>query len=92
MTALQTDEQMVLYSSDGRALIFSTAQLLPKATRNTQGVGVMTLRKNAVLTGVSLLAQSGIENQSRYRTKTIPAAGALLKPEDMQEKQQKLDI
>ena len=92
VTALQTDEQMVLYSSDGRALIFSTAQLLPKATRNTQGVGVMTLRKNAVLTGVSLLAQSGIENQSRYRTKTIPAAGALLKPEDMQEKQQKLDI
>ena len=92
VTALQTDEQMVLYSIDGRALIFSTAQLLPKATRNTQGVGVMTLRKNAVLTGVSLLAQSGIENQSRYRTKTIPAAGALLKPEDMQEKQQKLDI
>ena len=43
---------------------------------------------NAVLP----LEQSGIENQSRYRTKTIPAAGALLKPEDMQEKQEKLDI
>lgn len=92
VTALQQDEQMVLYSSDGRALIFSTAQLLPKTTRNTQGVAVMTLKKKAVLTDVKLLEQSGIENQSRYRTKAIPAAGALLKPEDAQEKQQKLDI
>ncbi len=90
--ALQQDEQMALYSSDGRALIFSTAQLLPKTTRNTQGVAVMTLKKKAVLTDVKLLEQSGIENQSRYRTKAIPAAGALLKPEDAQEKQQKLDI
>ena len=92
VTALRQDEQMVLYSSDGRALIFSTAQLLPKTTRNTQGVAVMTLKKKATLTDVKLLEQSGIENQSRYRTKAIPAAGALLKPEDAQEKQQKLDI
>lgn len=92
VTALQQDEQMALYSSDGRALIFSTAQLLPKTTRNTQGVAVMTLKKKAALTDVKLLEQSGIENQSRYRTKAIPAAGALLKPEDAQEKQQKLDI
>ena len=90
--ALQRDEQLVLYSSDGRALIFSTAQLLPKTTRNTQGVAVMTLRKKTLLSGMKLLEQSGIENQSRYRTKTIPAAGCLLKPEDMQEKQQRMDI
>ena len=90
--ALQTDEQMAVYASDGRALIFSTAQLLPKATRNTQGVAVMSLKKKAVMNAVLPLEQSGIENQSRYRTKTIPAAGALLKPEDMQEKQEKLDI
>ena len=38
------------------------------------------------------LEQSGIENQSRYRTKAIPAAGALLKPEDMQEKQEKMEL
>ena len=92
VAALQGDEQMALYSSDGRALIFSTAQLLPKTTRNTQGVAVMTLKKKSTLTGAILLEQSGIENQSRYRTKTIPAAGALLKPEDMQEKQQKLEV
>ena len=90
--ALQADEQMAVYASDGRALIFSTAQLLPKTTRNTQGVTVMSLKRKAVMNAVLPLEQSGIENQSRYRTKTIPAAGALLKPEDMQEKQEKLDI
>ena len=92
VVALETDSQMALYASDGRALIFSTAQLLPKTTRNTLGVAVMTLKKKSVLSGVQALEQSGIENQSRYRTKTIPAAGALLKPEDMQEKQEKLEL
>ena len=90
--ALQEDMQMAVYASDGRALIFSTAQLLPKTTRNTQGVAVLTLKKKAALTAVLPLEQSGIENPSRYRTKTIPAVGALLKPEDMQEKQQKLEL
>ena len=92
VAALQADVQMAVYSSDGRALIFSTAQLLPKTTRNTQGVAVLSLKKKAVLTSAVLLEQSGIENQSRYRTKTIPAAGALLKPEDMLEKQEKMDL
>jgi DNA gyrase subunit A len=84
---LDSDTQMVLYSSDNRALIFSTAQLLPKTTRNTQGVAVMTLKKKAVLASVALLENAGVTNQSRYRTKTIPAAGATLKEEDSQEKQ-----
>ena len=90
--AMQEDAQMALYASDGRTLIFSTAQLLPKTTRNTQGVAVLTLKKKTVLTAALPLEQSGIENPSRYRTKTIPAAGALLKPEDMQEKQQKMEL
>ncbi|MBQ7000843.1 MAG: topoisomerase IV [Oscillospiraceae bacterium] len=90
--ALDADEQMVLYSTDGRAAIFSTAQLLPKTTRNTQGVAVMTLKKKAVLKDAVLLDNSGISNQSRYRSKTIPTAGALLKEEDSQEKQQSFDV
>ncbi len=90
--ALDADEQMVVYSSDGRAAIFSTAQLLPKTTRNTQGVAVMTLKKKAVLESAELLEGSGIVNQSRYRTKTIPSAGALLKEEDRLEKQQAFDV
>ncbi len=90
--ALDADEQMVVYSSDSRAAIFSTAQLLPKTTRNTQGVAVMTLKKKAVLMDAVLLGDSGIVNQSRYRTKTIPSAGALLKEEDSAEKQQTFEV
>ena len=90
--ALDADEQMVVYSTDGRAAIFSTAQLLPKTTRNTQGVAVMTLKKKATLRDAVLLTQSGIVNESRYRTKTIPSAGALLKEEDSAEKQQTFEV
>ncbi len=90
--AMQDDTQMVLYASDGRALIFSTAQLLPKTTRNTIGVAVMSLKRKAVVSAVRILENSGMENESRYRTKTIPAAGALLRQEDTQEKQLKLEI
>ena len=90
--ALAEDRQMVLYSSDSRAMIFSTAQLLPKTTRNTQGVAVMTLKKKAVLADACALEGSGIVSESRYRTKTIPSAGALLKEEDSPEKQQTFEV
>ncbi len=85
--SFQTDAQIALYSSDSRAAIISTAQLLPKTTRNTQGVAVMTLKKKAVLQDAAVLEESGIVNASRYRSKTIPTAGAILKPEDSPEKQ-----
>ncbi len=90
--AMEADGQMVLYASDSRAAIFSTAQLLPKTTRNTQGVAVMSLKKKAVVKDAQLLAQSGIVNESRYRAKTIPSAGALLKEEDSPDKQQSFDV
>ncbi len=92
VVAMDADDQMVAYSTDGRALLFSTAQLQPKTTRNTQGVAVMTLKKKAVLRDAVLLEGSGIVNQSRYRVKAIPAAGALLKEEDSPEKQQAFDV
>ncbi len=87
-----TDVQMAAYASDGRCLIFSTAQLLPKTTRSTQGVSVMSLKKKAVLERVATVEDSGIVNQSRYRTKTIPAAGALLKAEDGPDKQISFEV
>ena len=90
--SLAADTQIAVYSSDGRAMIFSTADLLPKTTRNTIGVAVMSLKKKAVLQNALLLEESGIENQSRYRTKTIPAAGAILKEEESQEKQATFEI
>jgi DNA gyrase subunit A len=85
--ALQTDEQVAVYSTDARAVIFSTAQLLPKTTRNTQGVSVMSLKKKAAVSYAVKAADSGITNQSRYRTRTLPSAGAILKQEDTPEKQ-----
>ena len=89
---LEADAQVAVYSSDGRAAIVSTAQLLPKTTRNTQGVAVLTLKKKAVLREVKLLEESGITQESRYRCKTLPTAGALLWQEDSQEKQESFDI
>ena len=90
--SLGADAQIAMYSSDGRAMIFSTADLLPKTTRNTIGVAVMSLKKKAVLQNALPLEQSGIENQARYRMKTIPAAGALLREEYTREKQATFEV
>ena len=90
--AMDSDGQIALYSTDGRCLIFSTAQLLPKTTRNTQGVSVMSLKKKAALRDAVLVEHSGIVNQSRYRTRTLPSAGAILKEEDSSEKQISFEV
>ncbi len=89
---LKEDTQLALYSTEGRALIFSTAQLAPKSTRATQGVAVMTLKRKAVLHRAVLAERSGIVNAARYRTRSLPAAGALLKDEDAEEKQIVLEL
>ena len=89
---MTADDQMVVYSSDGRAAIFSTAQLLPKTTRNTQGVAVLSLKKKAILEKAAILEGSGVVNASRYRTKTIPSAGAILKPEDLGQQQESFEV
>ena len=75
------------YSSDGRALIFNTAQLQPKTSRSTQGVAVMSLKAKRVLERALPLKDSDIQNTARYRVRSIPAAGALIKGEDRAEKQ-----
>jgi len=90
--AMDQDGQVVLYSSDNRAAIVSTALLLLKTTRNTIGVSVMSLKKKAKLTGAVLLEQSSIANASRYRSRTVPTAGAIIKDEDAVEKQISFDM
>ena len=89
---LQKDEQVVLYTSDNRAAIFSTALLQPKTTRNTIGVTAVSLKKKATLTDAMLLEGSGIANPSRYRCRNIPTAGAVLKEEDAQEQQIQFEV
>lgn len=90
--SFEEDSQIALYSSDGRALVVSTALMSPKTTRNTIGVSVLTLRKKAVLDRVLTLDDSGIVNAARYRSKNIPAAGAVLKDEDVSQKQIAFDV
>jgi DNA gyrase subunit A len=89
---LDGDAQIAVYATDGRTMIFSTALLAPKSTRNTQGVAVLSLKKKATFDHAVLLQDSGIVNESRYRCKTIPAAGAMLKEEDSPHKQTSFEI
>ncbi|KAF5083561.1 DNA gyrase subunit A [anaerobic digester metagenome] len=84
---LNEEEELALYSSEPRALIFSTALLTPKTTRSTQGVAVMTMKPKYHLEKAVPLAESAIVNQSRYRVRSVPAAGSLLRGEDSEEKQ-----
>ena len=89
---IREDCQIAIFTTDERAAIISTAQLLPKTTRNTIGVAVITLKKKAQLKNAVILEESGITNQSRYRSRTIPTAGAILKQEDSLEKQISFDV
>ncbi|MBR4702419.1 MAG: topoisomerase IV [Oscillospiraceae bacterium] len=81
------ETQVVLYSTEGRALILNTAQLAEKATRDSQGVQAMTLKPKYRLQSAEKLEESRISNRARYTARNLPAAGALLKPEDTGETQ-----
>ena len=84
---INEETDVVCFSSDGRAVIFNTAQLQPKSSRTTQGVAVMSLKPKRVLERAEPLSASTIQNPARYRVRSIPAAGALLKSEDRGEEQ-----
>lgn len=89
---LTEETQIAVYSTQGKVLIISSAQLASKATRNTQGVQVMTLRKNAQLDSAVCLSDTGIQHPNLYRAQKIPAAGTTLKAEDAEEKQISLEL
>ena len=87
---LTEDRELALLTNEPRALLVHTALLAPKTTRSTQGVQVMNIKPKYHLERLADVADTGITNQARYRTRTIPAAGALLRPEDSEEKQLEL--
>lgn len=70
---------LMLRSSNGRMIIFNTAMLLPKTTKNTIGVQAMTLKAKSTLEKAFIVSQEQTEDLEKYRTKTIPAAGAFAK-------------
>ena len=84
---LREDLEVAVISTEGRCLIFHTASLNPKTTRNTQGVNVMTLKPKYRVERALPLAQSAVVNAARYRARSLPAVGSLLKEEDRGEQQ-----
>ena len=87
---VREDFEAAVISTEGRCLIFHTAALNPKTTRTTQGVNVMTLKPKYRVERVLPLAETSIVNAARYRGRSLPAVGALLKEEDRGEKQMTL--
>ncbi len=82
MLYLKTDTDIVLKSSADKALAVNTDKIPEKTTRSSQGVSVMTLRRNAVIKEVTEAKDSGLLTTSGYGCRNIPAAGALIKDED----------
>ena len=84
---LKEDREIAIYSTEPRVLIVNTALLGVKTTRTTQGVALLTLKKKYVLDTVRFPEETGITDLARYRGRSIPATGALLKTEDSDDKQ-----
>ena len=85
---IDRDQEFLLTASSGRMLLLHTGAIAPKTTKNTQGVAVMTLKKNAFLQSVQPYREGMVQNPHRLRMKTLPSAGALPKPEDLGEQLQ----
>ena len=84
---LREDREIAVYSTEPRVLIVNTALLGVKTTRTTQGVALLTLKKKYTLDAVRFPEETGITDLARYRGRSIPATGALLKTEDSDDKQ-----
>ena len=87
---LYAGSEVVLFASDGRALLFPPEAVSLKASRTTQGVAVMALKKKAVVTQAQFAPDTLIRNHARYRARSLPAAGALLREDDRGEEQMSL--
>ncbi len=72
---VREDADILLRSTTGHALIFNTAMILSKATRDSQGVQVMTLRKNGLLASAEIISPENGTELEKYRVKSVPSAG-----------------
>ena len=73
---VREDCEVLLTASSGRMLLFHTGLIAPKATKNTQGVQAMNLKKGQRLLRVQLYEEGMLQNPNRYK-KNLPALGAL---------------
>lgn len=82
MTAAEEDGEYILSASGKRKLLLDTAMVLPKAARDTQGIQVMTLKKNQTVESVEPFNGENLSNPQRFRPKSLPSAGALAHDEE----------
>lgn len=87
---LPEETELAIRTSAGRMLLVGTAQIPEKTTRDSQGVAVVTLKKNQNITSAVPAESLALANPYRYRVRSLPAAGALLRPEDEGEQQMSL--
>ena len=87
---LTQEREIAVFSTESRAMVFSTALLTPKTSRTTIGVGLMNIKPKYRLEKAMYAEESPIKNIARYRARSIPVAGALLRDEDREEKQMSL--
>lgn len=84
-----TEECDLLAVGDNDKVLCVNTESIPlKATKNTQGIQVLTLKKKgAKMVRVYNQEETEIEDIKKYKTKNIPAAGSNLKGNDKKEKQ-----
>ena len=82
---LPEEQELAIRTSAGRLLLVGSAQIAEKATRDSQGVAVVTLKKNQSITSVARRPAWTWPTPTRYRVRTLPALGALLRGDDIAE-------
>ncbi len=79
---LPADKEIVVISSAGRHLLVNTALIAAKTTKDTAGVNIMTLKKGQRLFDAREYKEGEFAKPYRFRAKNLPAAGAILSPDD----------
>ncbi|MBD5103186.1 MAG: topoisomerase IV [Subdoligranulum sp.] len=82
---LHDECELAIYTSAGRLLLVHSAQVPAKQTKNTAGVNVITLKKNQSITLARRAERVELADPHRFRVRTLPAAGALLRAQDTAE-------
>lgn len=82
LICLTEETELAIRTSAGRMLLVGSAQIPVKSTRDSQGVAVVTLKKNQTIASVVPAETLELTNPHRYRVRTLPATGALVRPED----------
>ena len=77
--------EFLITASSGRMLLLHTAAINLKTSRTTQGVAVMKLKKGQRVMGINKYVEGTFSKPSRYRTRSLPALGAMPDTEDTAE-------